>query len=620
MKYSKASFNTDKLMGVEKLDLSLSGDIDRLCKFVKEYQIYDRALWTRFVSVFTYPSDVGNNGWRCEYWGKMMRGAASVYAYTRDEELYNILKDSVNEMLSVAEEDGRISTYSREREFSGWDMWGRKYIMLALQYFCEVCPDEELIARCEGEMCRQLDYIIAHVGSDKLPITATAQYWLGANSCSILEPVVRLYNRTGKQEYIDFASYIVDVCYGGEGELKIFAEAYEDRLDPHEYCENKAYETMSCFEGLVEYYRTVGGEKHLTACKNFARRVLSSEVSLIGCSGCKHELFDNTRLHQVDPAFSGIMQETCVSVTWMKFCGQMLRLTGDSVYADAIEQTFFNAFLGAANFPALHLHYSIRGNIESVRNEIYGFLPFDSYSPLRSDTRGRAIGGFQMLVNGTFYGCCACIAPMGIGTYAETASLLSENGIVVNSYLEGEMTLDTCAGKVVLKTASGYPYNGDVEIEVDGEGEFEIALRIPEWSRETSLNVNGDAVEVTNGYTVIKRNWNKGDKISLKLDDNVYAVLPPEDSEYKDNYIAFKKGAIVLALDKRVDDPDRVVDFALDTDGKLAVTCAPCETLPYYSLSLKAKQRDGSEVQFVDYASAGSTFDEKSKMAAWIKR
>ncbi len=620
MKYSKASFKTDKLMRADELNVSLGGDVERLCDFFKKYQIYDKALWSRFVSLFTYPADVGNSGWRCEYWGKMMRGAASVYAYTRDEELYDILKDSVNEMLSAAEEDGRISTYSRDREFAGWDMWGRKYIMLALQYFCEVCSDEELIARCESAMCRQLDYIIARVGADKMPITSTSQDWLGANSCSILEPVVRLYNRTGKQEYIDFASYIVDVCYGNEAELKIFAEAYEDKLDPYEYCENKAYETMSCFEGLIEYYRTVGGEKHLTACKNFARRVIGSEISIIGCSGCRNEKFNNTRLTQVDPAAVGIMQETCVSVTWMKFCGQMLRLTGDPVYADAIEQTFFNAFLGAANFPALHLHYSIRGNIESVRNEIYGFLPFDSYSPLRSDTRGRAIGGFQMLVNGTFYGCCACIAPMGIGTYTETASLLSEKGIVVNSYLAGEMTLDTCAGKVTLKTASGYPYNGDVEIEVDGEGEFEIALRIPEWSRKTSLKVNGDVINATNGYTVIKRAWKKGDKISLKLDDNAYIVLPPEDSDYKDDYIALKKGAIVLALDKRVDDPDMKIDLAYDADGKVEVSAAHCEALPYYSLSLKAKQKDGSERHFVDYASAGSTFDAGSKMAAWIER
>ena len=46
-----------------------------------------------------------------------MRGAASVYAFTHDEELYAVLKSAVTGLLDVAEEDGRISSYSRDREF-----------------------------------------------------------------------------------------------------------------------------------------------------------------------------------------------------------------------------------------------------------------------------------------------------------------------------------------------------------------------------------------------------------------------------------------------------------------------------------------------------------------------
>ncbi len=623
MNYSNASLKTDKLIKAERIDSHFIGDVERLCEHVKKNQIYIDTLWARFVKQFSFPSDVGDNGWRCEFWGKMMRGAASVYAYTHDEELYNVLKGAVEGILATSDENGRITSYMDGRELRGWDMWGRKYVLLGLQYFCEVCPDATLVERCEREMCRQLDCIIKNVGREegKMTIGETSQIWVGVNSCSILEPVVRLYNRTGKKEYLDFASHIVDTCYGKEGELKIFKEALEDKLDPHEYSVNKAYEMMSCFEGLIEYYRTVGGEEHLTACKNFARRVFDSEISIIGCSGCTHELFDNTGLRQVDPEATGIMQETCVTVTWMKLCGQMLRLTGDVRYADAIEQSFFNAFLGSANFQNRNMY--VRSGFEQapgVKNDIYGILPFDSYSPLRSGARGQFIGGFKMFTDATFYGCCACISPMGIGTYTETAALLSADGIVQNSYLAGDITLDTCAGKVTLKTASGYPYDGNAEIEIDGEGEFAITLRIPEWSRETALSVNGEAFEVKNGYNTIKRAWKKGDKINLSLDDNTYVVLPPIDSPYKDKYIALKKGAIVLALDKRVDDPDMKIDLAYDENGKVEVNTAPCEALPYYNLSLKVKQKDGSERHFVDYASAGSTFDKDSTMAAWVER
>ena len=594
----------------------MNGILDKLIDFEKKNQIYNGILWNRFIDIFTYPSDIGDRGWRCEYWGKMMRGAASVYAFTHDEELYAVLKSAVTGLLDVAEEDGRISSYSRDREFDGWDMWGRKYVLLGLQYFCEVCPDNELIDRCHTEMCRQLDYIIAHIGrgEGKKPITSASRHWLGANSCSILEPVVRLYNVTNKKEYLDFAEYIIDVCYGNEAELNIFKTALEDEIDPYKYCETKAYETMSCFEGLIEYYRLTREEKHLKACVNFARRVLESEISIIGCCGCTHELFDNTRLSQVDPAKNGIMQETCVSVTWMKFCGQLLRLTGDPKYADAIEQTFFNAFLGAANFPMKPFVHVVSGNNITERIEIKGALPFDSYSPLRAGSRGKQIGGMKLDPKGTFYGCCACIAPMGIGTLTETAALESENGVVINGYMNGYLT----ARGVRFNIESGYPYNGKIKITVDGCGEFELSLRIPAWSNNTELKVNGEAVTAEVGYTKINRAWKKGDVIELCFDDAVYAILPPEDSPYKDNYVALRKGAIVLALDKRISDPRAKV--SLNTSGKLEACELPCDALPYYNLSLGVKQKDGSLLHVVDYASAGSTFDNESECAAWFER
>ena len=616
MNYSMANFKTDRFLKLDKQDSKMGGILDKLIDFEKEKQIYNNILWGRFIEIFTYPSDVGDRGWRCEYWGKMMRGAASVYAYTHDGELYDVLKKAVTDLLAVAEEDGRISSYSRDREFDGWDMWGRKYIMLGLQYFCEVCDDKALIDTCHKEMCRQLDYIIAHIGrgEGKKPITSASRHWLGANSCSILEPVVRLYNVTGKKEYLDFADYIVDVCYGNEAELNIFKSALEDELDPYRYCERKAYETMSCFEGLIEYYRLTGEEKHLKACVNFARRVLESEISIIGCCGCTHELFDNTRLSQVDPNKDGIMQETCVSVTWMKFCGQLLRLTGDPKYADAIEQTFFNAFLGAANFPMKPFLHVVSGNNITERIEIRGALPFDSYSPLRAGRRGKQIGGMKLDPKGTFYGCCACIAPMGIGTLTETAALNAESGIVINSYMNGYLT----AGGVKFNIKSCYPYDGNIKISIEGDGEFELALRIPAWSKETSLKINGETVTAEVGYTKIKRAWKSGDVIELCLDNAVYAILPPDDSPYKDNYIALRKGAIVLALDKRISDPRAKV--SLDAGGKLEATAVDCPELPYYNLSLAVKQTDGSLLRVVDYASAGSTFDDESECAAWLER
>ena len=67
-----------------------------------------------------------------------MRGACLVYEYTRDEQLYNVIKDAVEDMLTTADEDGRVSSYPRHDELTGWDLWCRKYVILSLEYFLDI--------------------------------------------------------------------------------------------------------------------------------------------------------------------------------------------------------------------------------------------------------------------------------------------------------------------------------------------------------------------------------------------------------------------------------------------------------------------------------------------------
>ena len=308
--FESQTFATDRFIPDYGNRSHFNGIFDNAVKFICDTQLRDRSLYRRFAAVFGTEADDSNRGWRCEYWGKLMRGACFICAYTQDSELYSILEEGVRELLARQDADGRITTYSRECEFSGWDMWGRKYVLLGLQYFSEICSDEALLADIRTAMCRHADHIMAHVGRYGIPINETSGHWMGINSMSILEPFVRLYNLTGEQKYLDYAAYIVDI--GENGEAPIFRLAAEDRLDPCQYPVTKAYEMMSCFEGLIEYYRVTGEDKYRRAALNFGRRVLESDYTVIGCSGCTHELFDGSTRAQTDDDFVGIMQEHCV--------------------------------------------------------------------------------------------------------------------------------------------------------------------------------------------------------------------------------------------------------------------------------------------------------------------
>ena len=178
-----------------------NGFIDDYFNLIQKEQLMDTKLWHRFVSQFINKTDT-NFGWKCEFWGKIMRGACFVFSYTQDKALYSVLNESVKQMLKCADENGRISTYPYDMEFDGWDIWGRKYVLLGLQYFLEICNDEDFKFEIIKSVCLQVDYIIDKIGPEaegKREITSASRHWRGLNSSSILEPIVRLYNITGEK-------------------------------------------------------------------------------------------------------------------------------------------------------------------------------------------------------------------------------------------------------------------------------------------------------------------------------------------------------------------------------------------------------------------------------------
>lgn len=619
-----------------------NGIIDESVRFVEETQLLRTDLWSRFVQQFKEDADF-EGGWRGEYWGKMMRGACFVYAYSQNETLYAILEDTIKDMLSAQEENGRISSYGIDHEFEAWDIWSRKYVLLGMQYFLEICKDEALSAQLVTSMCRQVDYIMTKIGrkrDGKLPITKATRHWRGLNSSSLLEPIVKLYNLTKEQKYLDFATYIVE--RGGTDVANIFDLAYEDQFYPYQYPVTKAYEMTSCFEGLLEYYHVTGIEKHKVSVINFANRVLESDFTIIGCCGCTHELFDHSTVRQANTTNGATMQETCVTVTLMKFFYHLALLTGESKYVDAFETSFYNAYLGAINTeqviePTILEEHS-DWNIEP--------LPFDSYSPLTAGTRGNGIGGLKVMSDNHYYGCCACIGAAGLGLVPMLAFVKTKQGFNMNLFVDGEAKLYTESEKeLVFRTTTRYPVEGSIHVEITTQKpeDFELAIRIPAWSKQTCVSVNGESLAADEGYVRIQREWNTGDYVDISLDMRTEAIRPIpygeqilmnkviwganymvstydiEDPIAK-NHLALRRGPIVLAQENRlgysVDEP---VDIAVEPDGYVLVTIPEKEIAPYqHLLELEVPLTNGTKMHVTDYASAGKLWTEESKMAAWM--
>jgi len=621
-----------------------SGAADAAVRFLTAEQLTDAALWRRFVRQFREQTDGENRGWRGEYWGKMMRGAVTVYQYSRDPALHRVLTETVRDMLTVAEADGRVSSFSRATEFEAWDLWCRKYVLLGLEYYLEICEDEALRGEILRFLCRALDYILQFIGEGKIPAPKATESWRGVNSCSILEPVVRLYVLCGEQRYFDFSTHIVNL--GAADGINLFELAYENKLYPYQYGVAKAYEMISCFEGLIEYYRLTGIEKYKTAAVNFGRAIIESDVTVIGSCGCTHELFDHSRARQT-AAYGGIMQETCVTVTWMKYCARLLSLTGDPAFADCMEQSFYNAYLGALNTEHRDCDYireKFVGRLGYPRTE-YTFLPFDSYSPLTPGLRGRKVGGAQILSDLTYYGCCVCIGAAGVGTFLGHAVMRDgEGALVLNFYEGGTVQTEIGARPVSLEIETDYPADGAVRLTVHTAHPIDMTLkcRLPGWSEQTEIDAPMSAVR-EGGYVILRGRWQEGMTVCLRLDmrvrptyplswerDIIYTEMDAADSARgiynstatevrhrpeDDGYISLARGPLTLAADSRTDKAaDSLFTFRdLDCLPEIGAEIAP--GIPCL-LSCTFTDTDGKTFRLVDYASAGR--DWQTPIAAWL--
>ena len=587
----------------------------RLSGYLEEYIQKSIANWNKgklpyheFVNFFrTHAAPQFALG---EMWGKAVRSGCMFYRYTHDAELKSILDKTVADLLTTQNANGSISCTPADKQpgNENGDLWERKYVMLGLEeYYAHVDSSPAVLEALK----RHADCIIAQVGhAPKKEITDLG--WsatnIGAEPCHIesstlLEPFMRLFNLTGEQRYLDFATYIVES--GGTKHYNLIELACAN-TPPYLMSGHypKAYEMMSLFEGLVEYYRVTGDAKCRQAFLNLYNNIRTREITIIGNGGADRpfhpyvagEAWGNTASEQTNPAITRMM-ETCVGVTWMKFCSQVLRLTGDPTAMDEIEKYVYNGLLGAMKPSGDGFSYVNLLNGNKVVN--YGW-------------------GWKF--NGFYVTCCNLNGPMGLAYIPYVAVMEDGSGPVVNLYNAGSVNTRTPGGQPLhLTLDTEFPLSGKVVISISPEQKekFTVKLRIPAWSKGTVLAVNGKRMEVTAGtYAAITRKWSKGDTVELTFDMACRLVDAPHGTDPAgDNFRAVVRGPIVLARDENIDaryaEPVKV---QTRPDGTVDIRPVS-PTLPATKMEYLVPT-DRGDIRMVDYASVNGW--EGKRICTWL--
>ena len=460
-----------------------------------------------------YRKRPGRQSWDGEHVGKWLHAATLAWVYTADAALREKLDYVAAELSKCQLDDGYLGTYLDKNRWTEWDVWAHKYNLIGLITYMRYTGNLEPLPTCR----RMGDLLCQTFGDEpgKRDIIKAGEH-VGLAPTSVLEPMVLLYRLTGDPRYLDFCKYILRAWEQPNGPKVISTLLTAKRVD--KVGNGKAYEMLSCLNGALEYYRTVGDPQILTACLNAWDDIVRNRLYITGAASYGelfHGDFDLPNVANVG--------ETCVTVTWLQFNAQLLRLTGEGRFAEQLEHVVLNQLFGAQRCDGSAWGY---------------YVQMEGKKPYSSSLDGH---------------CCLSSGPRGVALIPSFAITTDADGVVVNLFDAGTAKLKLRDGTpITLTTDTRYPSDERIQIIIDPAEPktFAVKARIPAWCGSWSVQVNGKPVTAStgaDGYAAVTRKWEKSDRLELQLKLEPRVVVGDHKNQGK---VAVLYGPLVLAADE----------------------------------------------------------------------
>jgi len=261
--------------------------------------------------------------------------------------------------------------------------------------------------------------------------------------------------------------------------------------------------------------------------------------------------------------------ETCANIAHAMWSWRMLGISGDARYADVIEQVLYNSVLSGWGLDGTTYCYV---NVLRRLGKEDRLLRCDSFSRWPSTT-----------TPGAPY--CYCCPPNLTRTIAELSGWAygwSDQAVWVHLYGGNRLKSTLPDGTAVdLAQETDYPWQGLVKLTVNQPAgkEFGLMLRIPGWSHNPSLKINGKPAGVAlkpQSYAEVRRRWHPGDTLELDLGMEPRLVEANPKVEEAWNQVGVMRGPLVYCLESPDLPPGiKPLEVALPVNARLTARHDP---------------------------------------------
>ena len=507
---------------------------------------------------------------------KWLEGAAYSLAQNPDEALESRCDEIIELIGRAQQKDGYLNTYFTVKEpEKRWTNLHEAHELYCAGHMIEAAV---AYAECTGKsrlleiMCDMADHIYQHF------IEEGAEGYPGHPEIELA--LMRLFRSTKEEKYKELALHFINVrgvdsdyykkemeknpwrVWGNNPEDKEYAQNYapvrqQDKAVGH------AVRAVYLYTGMADAAMETGDRELAEACKTLWNNITQHRMYVTGAIGSAYEGEAFTKDDHLpnDTAYA----ETCAAIGLIFFSNKMLYLERDGKYADVMERALYNCVLAGMQLDGTKFFYV---NPLEVLPGISG----------EAQTHKHALP-----VRPKWFACACCPPNVArlLGSVAEYAWHIIPGSLFSNLFVAG--TLDVSGhfgGKVTLQT--GYPYDGEITYHFEPtEGresmEVPLAIRIPAWSLQTTICLNGEPVdcEIRNGYAYIRGEYTARDVITVKLDMSVRKVYTSNRVSANTGKAALQRGPIIYCAEG-VDNESDVLSLRLKKDGKVTTS----ENLP----------------------------------------
>ena len=383
--------------------------------------------------------------------------------------------------------------------------------------------------------------------------------------------LVKLYRATGEQRYLDLAKYFLDQRGNQTSRGELYGEYWQDHLPVTEQAEAVGHAVRAgyLYSGMADVAALTGDAAYRAALDRLWDDVVSHKLYLTGGIGARRqgEAFGDAYELPNRSAYA----ETCAAIANALWNHRMFLLTGDGQYIDVLERVIYNGFLSGV---------SLAGDTFFYPNP----LEHDGDSKFNMGASGRS----------PWFNCSCC--PVNVVRFvpsiAGLAYAVRDDVAYVNLYFNGTAKLQVDGQSLDIQQRTQYPWDGSIRLELQLEQptEFGLRLRIPGWARgkpvpsdlyryadaestpiELTVNNAPVGIEVHDGYAVLRREWQPGDRVELHLPLPIRRVLCHHQVAANRGRVALERGPLVYCVEG-ADHDGRALNLVLPDDAGLSST------------------------------------------------